>query len=480
MEQHYRTRAVVVPLDPSPSQEQLLRSYCGAARFAYNWTITTVQENLALRARERTDDVAEADLTKLSWHAFALTPLWNASKDGVAPWHRDVTMHAFRSGVTNAANALKNFNESKKGKRRGLLVGFPKRKNRHSKLSVTFTDIGLQSGWFSVDSRHIRLILPRNATDPRITRHRSQLQWLHTTESLRRLKTKVVSREWSIQSMTISFTGGRWQAAFSVRQPLITSEVNRHVRPLVGVDLGVKHLATLSVPVSGVSDKHGHVTNPRLLDRELDRLACLNRQLARSVKGSKNRAKILKRRQLLYGRVTRTRALYLHRITTTLAERFETVVLEDLHVVGMVNSKTPTTSATARLVLDASFYELRRQLTYKTTDRGHRVIAVNRFYPSSKKCSHCGETKAKLARGERIFECSNCGVSLDRDVNAARNIHAEGQRLIANEVLNVAGHEPETLNADSRSHKTRAHTCEGRDRYESRTTQPFSELSLSV
>src|SRR5664280_1292468 len=152
------------------------------------------------------------------------------------------TMHAFRSGVTHAATALKNFDESKKGVRRGPPVGFPKRKNRYSKLSGTFIEVRTQTGWFSEDSRHVRLILPRHATDPRITRHRSQLQWLHTTESLRRLKKKVVSQEWSIQSVTISFTGGRWQASFSVRQPLITSEVNRHVRPLVGVDLGVKHL----------------------------------------------------------------------------------------------------------------------------------------------------------------------------------------------------------------------------------------------
>jgi putative transposase len=120
--------------------------------------------------------------------------------------------------------------------------------------------------------------------------------------------------------VTISFTGGRWQASFLVRQLVIAVPTDaRRLGPMVGVDLGVHHLATLSVPVTDVSDRDGHVANPKHLDTELERLAKLNRQLARCVKGSKNRAKILKRRQLLYGRVTRSRDLYLHRLTTTLS-----------------------------------------------------------------------------------------------------------------------------------------------------------------
>jgi putative transposase len=190
------------------------------------------------------------------------------------------------------------------------------------------------------------------------------------------------------------------------------------------VDLGVKHLATLSVPVAGLSDTSGHVANPKHLDAELERLAKLNRQLTRCVNGSKNRAKILRRRQLLYGRVTRTRELYLHRLTTTLSGSFETVVLEDLRVAGMVKKTlNSTTKGLSRSILDAGFYEVRRQLTYKAEDRRHCVVVIDRFYPSSKRCSHCGETKAKLALSERVFECSTCGVRLERDVNAARNIH---------------------------------------------------------
>jgi putative transposase len=184
---------------------------------------------------------------------------------------------------------------------------------------------------------------------------------------------------------------------------------------------------------------------------------------------------------LLFGRITRTRELYLHRLTTTLAGSFETVVLEDLSVVDMVKkSKNTTARGLSRGVLDAGFHELRRQLTYKADDHGHRVVVVGRFYPSSKMCSHCGETKAKLALGDRVFECSNCGISLDRDVNAARNIHREGLRPLANEASTVAGHQPGTLNADSRDRETEPPRWGRGDRYQSRTTQPPRELSLSA
>jgi putative transposase len=383
--------------------------------------------------------------------------------------------------VNNATVALKNLSESKSGVRRGRSVGFPKFKNRRSKFSVTFTETGTQAGWFTEDSHHVRLVLPRFATDPRITRRREQLQWLHTTESLGRLKKKVASGEWRIQSVTISFTGGRWQASFSVRQLVTPTLVPRKMLgTLVGVDLGVTHLATLSVPVPGVSDENGQVANPRHLDAELARLARINRQLSRCVKGSKNRAKLQKRRQLLFGRITRTRDLHLHRLSATLAGSFETLVLEDLNVAGMVQkSRQGTTHALSRSILDAGFHELRRQLTYKAKDRGHQVITVDRFYPSSKLCSHCGETKAKFALSERLFECSTCGTRLDRDINAARNIHREGLRLLGNEGT-VAGHQPETLNADPRDQKTTAPRCHGGDRYQGRTTQPFRESSLSA
>ena len=108
-----------------------------------------------------------------------------------------------------------------------------------------------------------------------------------------------------------------------------------------------------------------------------------------------------------------------------------------------------------RAVADASLGELRRQLTYKTTDHGSTLVVVDRFYPSSKTCSHCGLVKAKLALWERTYVCDDpdCATSLDRDVNAARNIAREAERLLEHQQA-VAGLRPETRNAEPRPHKT--------------------------
>src|SRR5665213_1748391 len=88
MEQPYRMRAFLVPLDPTPAQAQLMRSYCGASRFASNWTVATVKSNMDTRSNERRSGVADADLTRsLSWSPHSMTPLWNSAKDDIAPWH---------------------------------------------------------------------------------------------------------------------------------------------------------------------------------------------------------------------------------------------------------------------------------------------------------------------------------------------------------------------------------------------------------
>ncbi len=114
----YVTRAVVFNLDPSRPQERLAYSYAGARRFAYNWAVGAVRDNLKIRSAERADGVADSDLTpSLSWSAYSLSKAFNGLKEEAAPWWREVSMHAFRSGITDAAAALRNFADSMKGKR---------------------------------------------------------------------------------------------------------------------------------------------------------------------------------------------------------------------------------------------------------------------------------------------------------------------------------------------------------------------------
>ena len=318
-EEVFFTRGVVVVLDPTPAQERLLRSYCGAARVAHNWAIARIKDNLSTRAAERAAGLSEDRLTAaLSWSAYGLSMAWNQAKDEAAPWWCEVSMHAFRSGVTSAAAALKNFSDSKKGARAGRRVGFPGFKSRtRSVPSVSFVEINHQLSWLHPSRHSVRLMLPRSSTDMDISRRREQLAWIHTTASTRRLYNLVAQGRATIQKVTISYRGGRWQVAFSVRfaERAALPPMKRR-GPIVGVDAGLKHLATLSVSVPGLSDGDGHVTNPEVLATQLRRLARLDRAIARCEKGSRNRRRLLGRRARLHGRIARTRALHLHRLST--------------------------------------------------------------------------------------------------------------------------------------------------------------------
>ena len=189
----------------------------------------------------------------------------------------------------------------------------------------------------------------------------------------------------------------------------------------VGVDLGVKHLAALS---DGTV-----IENPRYLKKSEGKLKRAQQALSRKAKGSNRRAKARVKVAHLHARVANQRSDAMHKLTTRLAWEYSDISIEDLHVAGMVKNHH-----LAKSVSDAAFGEFRRQLEYKTTRSGARLHVVDRWYRSSKTCSCCGRVKAKLSLSERTYHCDSCGLTMDRDLNAAINIC-------------VAGSAPETLNA---------------------------------
>jgi putative transposase len=159
------------------------------------------------------------------------------------------------------------------------------------------------------------------------------------------------------------------------------------------------------------------VTGPKALRSSLRRLRRASRAHSRKVKGSANRRKHTDRLARIHARVANVRADALHKATSDLAQRYETIVTEDLNVAGMTRNRR-----LARAISDQGFAAVRRMLSYKTTWNGGRLIPADRFYPSSKTCSACGAVKAKLALSERTYVCESCSLTLDRDVNAARNL----------------------------------------------------------
>jgi putative transposase len=181
----------------------------------------------------------------------------------------------------------------------------------------------------------------------------------------------------------------------------------------IGIDLGIKTLLT-------AADDHGDVIaidGPKPLNSALRKLRRAGREHARKQDGSAGKRKSAARLARIHARIANVRVDALHKATTDLARRYESIVLEDLNVAGMTRNRR-----LARAICDQGFGVARRMLAYKTGWKGGRVVLAGRFYPSSKKCSACGTVKATLSLAERTFRCGHCGLALDRDINAAVNL----------------------------------------------------------
>ncbi|MFD4670792.1 RNA-guided endonuclease InsQ/TnpB family protein [Lentzea sp. NPDC058450] len=207
---------------------------------------------------------------------------------------------------------------------------------------------------------------------------------------------------------------GRWFVSV-----LVDAVVDHHapVSAAVGVDAGVTALMTLST-----GEK---IANPRHEARERVRLARVQRLLARKQKGSANREKVRRKIARVHARIADRRSDHLHKLTTRLVRENQTIVIEDLHVRGMLRNRR-----LARAIADASWSQMRRMLEYKAAWYGRQVIVIDRWFPSSKTCSKCGLLADAISLGVREWRCP-CGAVHDRDVNAAKNVLAAGLAVAA-------------------------------------------------
>jgi putative transposase len=402
-------------LDPTPRQQGALASHVGGARFAYNWGLGLVQQRL--------DERAAGQNVEVPWTLPALRREWNRAKAGVAPWWAENSKEAYGSGLDALARGLRNWVDSKQGRRAGAHVGFPRPKRKGGgRQACRFTTGAIR---VEPDRHHVTL--------PRLGR-------LKTHESTRKLARRLEQGTARILAATISQQGGRWFVSFTCQ---VQRAEQRPRRPAatVGVDVGVAQLAVLS---SGE-----RIANPRPLTAALGRLGRTSRQLARQQgprapdgtprrpsAGWRKTQRELARR---HARVANLRAEALHQLTTSLAADYGTVVVERLNVAGMVRN-----NRLARAIADSGMGQVRRLLGYKCPWAGGRLVEAGMFFASSKTCSVCGMVKAKLSLAERIFRCQACGLVLDRDQNAARNLAALVDGIQQVELM-VAGSGPETL-----------------------------------
>jgi IS605 OrfB family transposase len=346
------------------------------------------------REAERSYGIAGDDLTpSISWSLYSLRKDWNAAKGTVAPWWPECSKEAFNTGLDQLARSL-NWSDTRSGKRKGRGAGFSRfRSRRRARPSVRFT-----TGAIRCEATQAVL--------PRLGRIR-----LHERPDMGNAR---------ILSATVRHVRGRWFVAFTAEQDIVRPAPSR---PDVsaGIDLGIK---TLAVVAASTGQTFG-VPNPRHLSGALRKIRRMSRAVSRrqgpdrrtGQRPSSRWRRADAARNRAVARVADQREDGIHKLTTSLARTYGTIVIEDLHVAGMVRNRR-----LARHVSDASFGEIRRQLTYKTEWHGGRLIVADRWFASSKTCSGCGAAKAKLALSERTYACTACGLVLDRDVIAALNL----------------------------------------------------------
>ena len=351
---------------PNNVQKTLFRKNFGASRFAFNFALE--QKKLAFDKKECIPNAIELhrELNKLK------------GTDAL-PWAYEVSKCSFQEALRDCDKAFNNFFTRCKKKIKGK-KGFPKFKSKkNDKQSFRLT------GSISVEHDYC---------------------WLPRIGKIKLSEKDYFADDSKILSATISRKADKWFVSFQVKQYVQELPKTDNV---VGVDLGVKTLATCS---------DGTIfENQKVLSKNLKSLRRKQRIVSRKKKGSKNRAKAKQKVARLHYRIGNIRKDALHKATTKLIRENKAIVLEDLNVKGMMNNH-----CLARAVSDVGMFEFRRMLEYKANWYGREIQYANTFYPSSKTCSNCGWKNDDLKLSDRIFKCQICHHEMDRDLNAALNL----------------------------------------------------------
>lgn len=385
-------RAYKVELNPNNAQRSLFVQAAGCARWAYNWGLRNKIDAYAARK-------AEATTTKTPT-AFNLCKQLVLLKhqpieDGGVPWMCSISKSVPQNAIRNLDKAFDAFFRRCKAKTPGP-KGFPRFKSKKNGIGSFTVEA------YRITSTHIHIA---RVGLVRLKEH----GYIPADSSVR------------VLSISVSEKAGRWFASVQVERG-VPESVYDPCLPAVGVDAGVKELATCS---------DGRVfANPKALANGLAKLKRLQRQAARKQKGSNNRRKAVAKVAKQHYRISCIRKDAIHKASDAITKHCSAVVLEDLNVAGMLRNRK-----LARAVSDASMSELRRQIEYKAAWRGVRVITASHWYPSSKTCSACGAVRESLPLSERVFSCHTCGHVQDRDLNAAINL----QNLAVSSTVTACG-----------------------------------------
>src|ERR1035437_10577541 len=379
-------------LELNNKQMTLAFKHAGVARHAYNWGVQLCKEYSEKRDKLPSSIALHKLLVKDVKSEFA----WYYEVSKCSPQE---ALRDLNDGWTNYFRNLKNGTIEKKKaayikerKRKGLPVngkklfdfGKPKFKKRGMKDSFYL------EGKIVIKGDKIKLPI---------------FGWVKMSEKHK--------EEFTVKNVVVSRKAGDFFISFK-REITINKIEGIELKPTVGVDLGIKTLATLS---DGKQFK-----NVRAFKTNKRKLKIAQRKVSKKYKEdekvqSNNYKKANKKVAKIHQRIANVRSDATHKLTTYLAKNHSLIGIEDLNVKGMMKN-----GRLSNEIADGGVYEARRQLGYKTDWYGSKLVVIDRLYPSSKTCSCCKKVKKDLKLSDRIFNCDGCGLSMDRDENAAINI----------------------------------------------------------
>jgi putative transposase len=396
----WTVQAFAFGLDCTPQQAACVRRQFGGRRYARNWAVRTLKDDLA-RYRESGEETQKPSLASMRMR-------WNRAEGAACAdagtgqaWWPQISKEAFADGIRGAVDGYWNWQRSRAGLRAGSRVGFPgfARKGR-DRDRVAFTTGAIRVG---PGRRHVTL--PRIGT-------------VGVHENTRRLEGLLAKGRARILAVTVSRKGARLTAAFRVLVRRPQRAVVACPDSRVGVDVGVRVLATVAGSGGRVIER---VPNPRPLEAALGQLRRLCRERSGRTRGSRRHGESGRKILRLQRRVADIRGCHLRRLTTRLAKTHGEIVVEGLDAAGMLRQKgLPGARARRRGLSDSAFGETRRQLGCKTGWCGSRLVIAGRFYPSSKTCHGCGHVQGIGWAGH--WTCAGCGTAHQRDDNAAINL----------------------------------------------------------
>lgn len=357
---------------PNDGQKIQLAKTFGCCRFVYNQTL--VYRKVVYKQEKKS--VSKTDCNNYC----------NRELKNIYEWLKEVDKFALTNAIYNMDSAYQKFFKEH--------AGYPKFKSKHDHHKSYTTNF--TNGNIAVDFENRKIKLPK----------------------LKEIKAKL-HREFhgKIKSATVSqVSSGKYYVSILVETE---HEELSHRNRNIGLDLGIKDLCITS---DGIRYK-----NPKIIKKYERKLSRLQRQLAHKEKGSRNYRKKKKEIALCHEKITNTRKDYLHKISHEIVSENQVIVSENLQIKNMVKNHH-----LAKFISDVSWYELTRQLEYKSKWNGREYVKIDTFYASSQLCSVCGHKNADTKDlAVREWICPNCGTKHDRDINAAKNILAEGLRQTA-------------------------------------------------